>query len=91
MLVASVTRLDSKCEQIVSRASGTRLDTIGRSMDSSIGSVMGSAMSSAMCSTVEISIGRFMGRSIGKGELKFVFELIETVVRSTDIFFSNCR
>ena len=87
MLVASVTRLDSKCEKIVSRASGTRLDTIGRSVGSSIGSVMGSAMSSAMGSAVEISIGRFMGRSIGKGELKFVFELIETVVRSTEIFF----
>ena len=83
MLVALVTRLDVKCEQTVLRATGTRLDTIGRSVGSAIGSTGGSV--------VESAIGRSMGSSIGKGELTFVFELIENVVRSTVIFFSNCR
>ena len=34
MLVASVTRLDAKCGQTAFRVSGTRLDTIGRSVGS---------------------------------------------------------
>ena len=99
MLVASVTRLDAKCEQTVLRESGTRLDTfgrsvcsaIGRSVGSAIGSAVGSAVGSSMGSVVSSDIGRSMGSSIGKGELTFVFVLIENVVRSTVIFFSNYR
>ena len=53
MLVALVTRLDAKCEQSVLRATGTRLDTISRSVGSVIGSAVGSA--------VESAIGRSMG------------------------------
>ena len=75
MLVASVTRLDTKYKQTTLRALGTRLDTIDRS----VGSTMGSA--------VESVIGRSMGSAIGKGDLAFVFELIENVVRSIIIFF----
>ena len=93
MLVASVTRLDSKCEQIVSRASGTRLDTIGRSVGGTISSDVGSPMVSVVCSTMgsamESAIGRSMGSSIGKGELAFVFELIENVIRSKVKLFSK--
>ena len=95
MLVASVTRLDAKCEQTVLRESGTRLDTFGRSVCSaigrSVGSTIGSAVGSSMGSVVSSAIGRSMGSSIGKGELTFVFVLIENVVRSTVIFFSNYR
>jgi len=95
MLVASVTRSDAKCEQSVLRTSGTRLDTFGRSVGSAIGrsvsSSMDSAVGSVMGSVVGSDIGRSMGSSIGKGELTFVFELIENVVRSTVIFFSNYR
>ena len=95
MLVASVTRLDAKYGQTALRVSGIRLDTIGRSVGSTIRSDVGSLMVSIVCSTMgsamESAIGRSMGSSIGKGELTFVFELIENVVRSTVIFFSNCR
>ena len=91
MLVASVTRLDTKYKQTTLRASGTRLDTIDRSVGSAIVSAVRSAIVSAVVSTmgsaVESAIGRSMGNAIGKGDLTFVFELIESVVRSIVIFF----
>ena len=91
IIVTSVTRLDAKYEQTVLRASCTRLDTIGRSVDSAMGSTIDKAMGSTMGSAVESTIGRSMGNVIGISELIFVFELIENVVSSIVILFSNCR
>ena len=87
MLVSSVTRLDDKGEQTLLISLVIRLDAISKSVSSAIGSAMGSTISRAVGS----DIGRSMGSSIGKGELTFVFELIENVVRSTVICFSNYR
>ena len=59
MLVASITRLDVKCEHTSLRASGTRLDTIAGFVGSAIGSAVGSAMSSVMGSASDRSMGSF--------------------------------
>ena len=69
MLVSSITILDAKVDQTLSRASVTRLDAIGRSVGRSIDSAVDKAIDSAVGSTVGSAMGSAvssaMGRAIG--------------------------
>ena len=66
MLVSSITILDAKIDQTLSRASVTKLDAIGRSVGRDIDSAVGSTVGRAMCSAVGRDVCSAMGRAIGR-------------------------